>query len=451
MVERGIMSDRVSKLKDLAELLEKGLISREEFEREKQLVLNTADEGENTIDEGGWEEEGTDPLVSQPVAATDDNAAEAKESLRDTLLAERKLPGAPFILGGLLLFVGWGVYGMFWGPDPSGELIKPAVKKVKKVKKAKVSKYDASNIRPMKWVRIEPGTFTMGRPESERLVKNEDQHEVEITRPFWIADTELTMGHYFQLTGTKPPVRSKKCDANCALASMDWENTLRLANLLSSISGLEQCYIMDDNGQIDLTATPHGPYDSEGFLKCRGYRLPTEAEWEYAATERGTLASAEVLNGESAWFSENSAGRLRSVAMKSPNSLGLYDMAGNVSEWVWEGVNRRKRGFGICAHGARNRRKSEWVDPIFEGHYLKFEAVVKGGSFSHELSGVHPAAREALPIGRIFENVGVRFVRTIYEDSKPMPANLLAEHREFSDLSPEQQIERMIQDATGEN
>jgi hypothetical protein len=126
-------------------------------------------------------------------------------------------------------------------------------------------------------------------------------------------------------------------------------------------------------------------------------------------------------------------------------------MSGNVSEWVWEGVNRRKRSFYNCAHGVRTRGKSALVDPIFEPYYLKGEVVVKGGSFSHDLSAVHPAARETLPVGRIFENVGVRFVRTIYEDSKPMPANLLAENREFSDLRPMEQIERIIEEVSGDN
>ena len=177
-------------------------------------------------------------------------------------------------------------------------------------------------------VSIRGGTFFMGSNENR---VTERVHEVTI-RSFLISETPVTQWLYTTVMGENPSFF--KADNN-PVDSVSWFDAVRFCNALSVLNGLTPAYII--NGE-DVTWNQ----------TSKGYRLPTEAEWEYAA--RGGLygpsgpqdrvffsgGDATANPQDYCWFSMNAKTSPRTVREKLPNQLGLYDMSGNVWEWCWD-------------------------------------------------------------------------------------------------------------------
>jgi formylglycine-generating enzyme required for sulfatase activity len=118
------------------------------------------------------------------------------------------------------------------------------------------------------------------------------------------------------------------------VTEISWMDAVRFCNLLSQATGLDPCYsIGDDRDGQDVV------YD----WKSDGYRLPSEAEWEYAC-RAGTSGIRYGELDEIAWYRENSGGAVHDVATKAPNAWGFYDMIGNVWEWCWDVYDPRVYG-----------------------------------------------------------------------------------------------------------
>ena len=182
-----------------------------------------------------------------------------------------------------------------------------------------------TDVRP-KLVLVPKGSFTMGSPTTEPgRDSNEVQHPVTLTTDIWMAESEVTQRQYRNLTGSSP---SYFKGDDLPVEQVSWYDAVAYCNALSVRENLTPCY------QINGMTVGWG----DG-LKCTGYRLPTEAEWEYAAHppsgSRTVYAGSDTVDGV-AWHSGNSGNTTRAVKTKTANGRGLYDLSGNVWEWVWD-------------------------------------------------------------------------------------------------------------------
>ena len=215
-----------------------------------------------------------------------------------------------------------------------------------------------------KWAKIPAGTFTMGSNDGASSVEK-PTHRVRITRAFFLQTTEVTQGQWKALMGTSPSGFSS-CGEDCPVEQVSWWDAAAYCNALSKRERLPACYTLSgcsgkpgDGSYKCSSATSVGP-------SCRGYRLPTEAEWEYAV-RAGTTGPRYGEVNDIAWYDQNSGHKTHRVGQKTPNAWGLYDMLGNVYEWTGDWYAKYSSGSATDPTGPesadfRVARGGSWDD-----------------------------------------------------------------------------------------
>ena len=226
-------------------------------------------------------------------------------------------------------------------------------------------------------ISIPAGTFQMGSPPDEPgRDPDETLHTVTLTQGFYIAPTEVTEELWDKVMG------SGASTSQLPKGWVTWDNAVAFCNQLSLKEDLTPAYVI--NGiEGDVTWN----------RAANGYRLPTEAEWEYACRAgnqaafcNGPITDINILDrqldpnlDQVGWYWLNSGGVVHDVGQKSPNDWGLYDMHGNVYEWVWDGYRPDYQDL-----------PSE--DPVYDvqrGNYR----VIRGGRMSYFAEACRSAGR----------------------------------------------------------
>ncbi|NNE70885.1 MAG: formylglycine-generating enzyme family protein [Rhodothermales bacterium] len=235
----------------------------------------------------------------------------------------------------------------------------------------------------MAFVQIPAGDFQMGRPDSSV--------SVAISRAFHLGQFEVTRQEFLDVMGWLPAQNfwSDTQELGRPVAGLTWLEATQYTNAQSAAIGEPSCY--DDDGQPQYSPI----YD------CPGFRLPTEAEWEYAARAGTTLEYVHDrhdrgLGDHAVYAGSTGFNYPHEGGGKLANRWGLFDMFGNVSEWIHD-------GYGPLPDGPV-------VDP--EGSASGAARLARGGWYGSPASGLRSGYREARD-GEQVEGAGIRVARTV--------------------------------------
>lgn len=226
---------------------------------------------------------------------------------------------------------------------------------------------------------IPAGTFTMGSPETEaNRYSNETQHSVTLSA-FYMGKYEITQEQYFAVMGTNPSsftsgAADGETQGKRPVERVSWYDVLIFCNKLSMMEGLTPAYSISGSPNYqDWGAVPTSDDATWDAVECNwnanGYRLPTEAEWEYACRAGTTTAynTGDTISDNTGWYIKNSSSKTHEVGKKSANASGLYDMHGNVWEWCWDwhddySGNAETNPRGASSGTRRVLRGGSWFD-----------------------------------------------------------------------------------------
>lgn len=191
---------------------------------------------------------------------------------------------------------------------------------------------------------------------------------------YLLAPYPVTNELYEAVVGDSDTAANSSHSHQMPVVNISWKDAVVFCNLLSQKSGLTPCYSIGSDGET-----------VQWNVEADGYRLPTEAEWQYAC-KAGTSGYQYGKLDQIAWYNDNSQGMLHKVGSKEPNAWGLYDMLGNVWEWCWD---------------------------IYDEQVYGSYRVFRGGSWAEEARGCGATCRRrSHPTFRI-EDLGFRLARSL--------------------------------------
>ncbi|MCR5623511.1 MAG: formylglycine-generating enzyme family protein [Treponema sp.] len=263
-------------------------------------------------------------------------------------------------------------------------------------------------------------TFSMGCDQTGRgrdCDKEMPAHSVTLTRNFSICDHEVTQAEYTAVMGVNPSKYTG--DETLPVEKVSWYDALVYCNRRSMTEGLTPCYtISGSTDPADWGPVPASSSAAWNGVACdfdaNGYRLPTEAEWEYAARAGNTATDSmvwsgttvESLLGDYTWYSGNSTSNgsrtTHPVKSKQPNAKGLYDMSGNVEEWCWDRYDSNY--YSIC------NLAGDVENPV--GASSGSGHIVRGGSIQRGVNLCSVSFRTSYVPEKHIAVVGFRVCRT---------------------------------------
>lgn len=246
---------------------------------------------------------------------------------------------------------------------------------------------------PGEWVTIQAGSFWMGSPPGAACLSllqypsSETSHRVTLTRAFEMQTTEVTQSQYLDLIGSNPSTWNG-CGLACPVDNVNWHDAANYCNELSRQQGHALCYRCEQVGD-EFSCRETSAYEGDAIYACPGFRLPTDAEWEYAyrADTTTDLYNGEITHCEIvpdpnatliAWYTPDNAPH--PVGNKLPNAWGLYDMAGNLWEWCHD-------------WGQESLGTAPDTDPVVGSALGTGNHVMRGGSWNTEAWELRAARR----------------------------------------------------------
>ena len=261
-------------------------------------------------------------------------------------------------------------------------------------------------------VLIPSGRFQMGSKQG--VDSNKPVHKVTITKSFYIGKYEITQAEYEKYCsyGENKPSSRDGIGENHPAYYVSWYAALVYCNKRSIAEGLTPCYsILNSTVPDEWGPVPTSSDSTWDAVECdwnaNGYRLPTEAEWEYAARAGDNTVDSLIWSGTSdeneyndyVWHGDNSLNTTNEVGRKKANNFDLYDMCGNVQELCW---NWYTSTYDTTLEGG--------MDPL--GANLGTKRVIRGGSWGKFIAQCAVSTRNGITPYNCRSNLGFRVVRS---------------------------------------